>query len=317
MAIDLGDAPVGTPPTNAQKLQIRNSIGLGGSDGAANVNALLAADPAASRAAIGLGIGNGVASALALNVGTNGAVQLQGAQLNPTSIILPDVASVVPALNSIGIKNGKITVGDGATTGGIPVQARTMKGMLQFNTGSQPITGAFTRVAAIPIYPADFLTGGQSPFFKIYGEISLSNDSYSANIKDWGVGFAFNNDSLLAKSDATWIYGSLHPSPGTAKDLTWMTMKLRAKSQLYALGGNMFTVDSLLPPVYSRYGVDASLPSNVTNYPKGSMPNNSAAQRISGLTGGDLWLMVHAEKITGQPVGGTITVNYDLTFEFP
>ena len=260
-------------------------------------------------------LGGGVANALAINIGTNGAVQLQGDPLTPTSIILPDVTSVVPAANSMGLKNGRITIGNGVTTGGVPVQARTMKGMLQFNTGSRPITGAFTRIAAIPIYPADFLTGGTNPNFTIYGEITLSNDSYSANIKDWGVGFAFNDDSLLAKSDATWIYGSLHPAPGTAKDLTWMTMKLRAKSQLYALGGNMYTIDTA--PVYSRYGVDTSLPSNVTNYPKGSMPNNSASQRISSLTGGNLWLMVNAEKITGQPVGGVITVNYDLTFEFP
>ena len=261
-------------------------------------------------------LGSGVAIALALNIGTNGSVQLQGDPLTPTSIILPDVTSVVPAANSMGLKNGRITIGNGVTTGGVPVQARTMKGMLQFNTGSQPITGAFTRVAAIPIYPADFLTGGQNPLFTIYGEITLSNDSYSANIKDWGVGFAFNNDSLLAKSAATWIYGSLHPSPGTAKDLTWMTMQLKARPQFISIGGNIYTIDNSAP-IYSRYGVDASLPNNVTNYPKGSMPNNSGSQQISGLTGGNMWLMVHAEKITGQPVGGVITVNYDLTFEFP
>jgi hypothetical protein len=262
-------------------------------------------------------LGTGVRTALALPVGTNGSVQLYGEPLTPTSITLPEVASIVPALNSIGLKNGKITIGDGVTTGGIPVQARTMKGMFQFNTGSQPISGAFTRVAAIPIYPADFLTGGVNPFYKMYGEITLSNDTYSANIKDWGIGFAFNNDSLLSKSDESWIYGSLHPAPGTAKDLTWMTMKLRGKSRFYPLSNNEFTFDDQIVPVYTRYGVDASLPSNVTNYPKGSMPNNSGSQRISGLSGGNLWLMVHAEKITGQPVGGIITVNYDLTFEFP
>jgi hypothetical protein len=262
-------------------------------------------------------LGTGVRTALALPVGTNGSVQLYGEPLTPTSITLPEVASIVPALNSIGLKNGKITVGNGTTTGGIPVQARTMKGMFQFNTGSQPISGAFTRVAAIPIYPADFLTGGANPSYKMYGEITLSNDTYSANIKDWGIGFAFNNDSLLSKSNASWIYGSLHPAPGTAKDLTWMTMKLRGSHRLYALPNNEFTFDDQFVPVYTRYGVDASLPSNVTNYPKGSMPNNSGSQRISGLSGGNLWLMVHAEKITGQPVGGIITVNYDLTFEFP
>ena len=37
MPIDIGDVPVGTPPTNAQKLQIRNSIGLGGSEGAVSI----------------------------------------------------------------------------------------------------------------------------------------------------------------------------------------------------------------------------------------------------------------------------------------
>ena len=59
MPIDLGDVPVGTPPTNAQKLQIRNSIGLGGSEGASNIAAVLGipthADMTAANAALEIG----------------------------------------------------------------------------------------------------------------------------------------------------------------------------------------------------------------------------------------------------------------------
>ena len=262
-------------------------------------------------------LGGGVANALAINIGTNGAVQLQGDPLTPTSIILPDVTSVVPAANSMGLKNGRITIGNGVTTGGVPVQARTMKGMRQFNTGSQPITGAFTRVAAIRIYPADIPLSYNAPFpaYTMYGEVTLTNNGYSTSIKDWGVGFAFDDQSLLAKSAETWIYGSLHPAPGTAKNLTWMTARLRSKSSFYPTADKYTFYDPA--PIYTPYGVDASVSNNVVNYPVGSMPNGSGTQLISPATGGQLWLMVHAEKVTGQAVGGIIDVSYDLTFEFP
>jgi hypothetical protein len=151
----------------------------------------------------------------------------------------------------------------------------------------------------------------------MYGEVTLTNNNYSSSIKDWGVGFAFNDDSLAAKG-GLWIYGSLHPAPGTAKNLTWMSMRLRSKTMFLKFTEtphhNFTFYDP--NPVYTHYGVDASVSNNVVNYPVGSMPNSSGQQLISG-AGGQLWLMVHAEKMAGQPVGGIIDVSYDLTFEFP
>lgn len=264
-------------------------------------------------------LGTNVATALAIPIGTNGALQRQGDPVTPVSIILPDVTTIVPALNAIGLKNGKLSVGDGVVTGGVPARSRSVKGIFQFDTGTQPITGAFSRVVALPIYAGELpFSGGAYPKYTLFGEITLSNDSYSTAIKDWGVGFAFNNDSLVAKSPAKWIYGSLHPSAGTGTNLSWMTMRLRAKSSMYQTNGsNMFTFYTP-DPKFTVYGTTLTTGAdNVVSYATRAMPNGSGTQLVSNLTGGLLWLMVHAEKMTGQPVGGIITVAYDLTLEFP
>ena len=279
---------------------------------------IVATNVQAAIAEVEVTTGTGVAAALALPIGTTGAVQLNGDPLTPTSIILPDVTSIVPPNKGLGLKNGKLSVGDGVTTGGVPAQPRNVKGMFKFDTGTQPITGAFARVISLPIYPADltYLDGSGYPKYTMYGEITLSNDSYSSAIKDWGIGFAFNDDSLLAKSPAKWIYGSLHPAAGTSKNMPWMAAKLRSKSRLYLTSGNYTFYDP--DPAFTPYGVTYATGADaVLSYPTRTMPNQSGTQILNKVTGGLLWLMVHAEKMTGEPVGGVITVSYDLTIEFP
>lgn len=260
-----------------------------------------------------------VATALAKPIGTLGAVQLNGDTVTPAAIVLPDVTTVSPPIGSLGLRRGQLSVGNGATVGGVLATPRNVKGMFQFDTTTQPITGADARIVSLPIYPEDltYLDGSGFPKYTMYGEITLSNDSYSSNIKDWGIGFAFNDDSLLPKSNAKWIYGSLHPAAGTAKNLTWMAAKLRAKSRLYLSSGvnlTFYTPDPAFTPYGVTYGTGAD---NVISYPVRTMPNQSGTQILSKTNGGLLWLMVHAEKMTGEPVGGVITVNYDLTLEFP
>jgi hypothetical protein len=264
-------------------------------------------------------LGANVSTALGKAVGTAGSIQLNGDALNPTSIILPDVTSTSPPAGAIGLKRGQLSVGDGVTVGGVPVRSRNVKGMFQFDTAGLPITGADARIVSLPIYPEDLIYTNVSgyPKYTMYGEITLSNDSYSAAIKDWGIGFAFNDDSLLPKSPAKWIYGSLHPAAGTSKNLTWMSMKLRSKSSLYIVNSTNLTFynpDPAFTPYGVTYGTGAD---NVTSYPVRTMPNQSGTQLLSRTNGGLLWLMVHAEKMTGEPTGGVITVNYDLTLEFP
>ena len=320
MAIDLGNAPVGTPPTAGEKAQILSVIGGNLTSGpVTSLNGLSnITDASVSVAKLSGGFGTGVLSAFTKNIGSNGAVQLVGEPLTPTSIILPDMTGLTPPVGAVGLNRGVLALGDAATVGGRLVRPRNVKGMLQFDTTTQPITGAFTRVVSLPIYPEDLIytDGNGFPKYTIYGEITLSNDSYSAAIKDWGIGFAFNDDSLLAKSPAKWIYGSLHPAAGTSKNLTWMAAKLRSKSRLYLTSGNYTFYDP--NPAFTPYGVTYGTGAdNVISYPVRTMPNSSGTQILSRMTGGLLWLMVHAEKMTGEPVGGVITVNYDLTLEFP
>jgi hypothetical protein len=259
-----------------------------------------------------------VKSALAKPIGTLGAVQLVGDVLTPTAITLPDITTVSAPAGAIGLKRGRISVGDGVTVGGVPTIPRNVKGMFKFDTSTFPITGADARIVSLPIYPEDlpFINNSTYPKYTMYGEITLVNDSYSAAIKDWGIGFAFNNDSLLPKSPSKWIYGSLHPAAGTAKNLTWMTMRLRTNARMYSLGNDWTFYDP--DPAFSSYGVTYGTGAdNVVSYPVRSMPNSSGTQLLSKANGGLLWLMVHAEKMPGEPVGGIITVNYDLTLEFP
>jgi hypothetical protein len=319
MAIDLGNTPIGTPPTVSEKAQILSAIGgnltagpvtsLNGTssiiDGSINLSKLS-------------GLGTNVLSALSKPIGTLGAVQLVGDVLTPTAITLPDITTVSAPAGAIGLKRGRISVGDGVTVGGGPIAPRNVKGMFKFDTSTLPITGAYARIVSLPIYPEDlpFVNALTFPKYTMYGEITLVNDSYSAAIKDWGIGFAFNDDSLLPKSPSKWIYGSLHPAAGTGKNLTWMTMRLRSNSQMYSQGNNwtFYYPDPAYTPYGVTYGTGAD---NVISYPVRGMPNSMGTQLLSKANGGLLWLMVHAEKMPGEPVGGIITVNYDLTLEFP
>lgn len=263
-------------------------------------------------------MGSGVATALAKPIGTLGSVQLNGDTLNPTAIVLPDITSVSPPVGSLGLRRGRLSVGDGVTVGGVPSTPRNVKGMFQFDTGTQPITGAFSRVISLPIYPEDttYIDASGLAKYTIYGDINLINDSYSTAIKDWGIGFTFNDDSLLAKSTAKWIYQSMHPAAGTTKNLTWMAAKLKAKSRLYSSGTNwtFYSPDIAITPYGVTQGTGAD---NVVSYPVRTMSNVSGTQLLSKANGGLLWLMVYAEKMPGEPVGGVITVTYDLTLEFP
>ena len=95
-----------------------------------------------------------------------------------------------------------------------------------------------------------------------------------------------------------------------------MTALLRAKSRFYSTSSDwtFYDPDPAITPYGVTYGTGAD---NVISYPVRTMTNSTGTQLISNTNGGLLWLMVHAEKMTGQPVGGVITVNYDLTIEFP
>lgn len=266
-------------------------------------------------------IGTDVVTALQLPIGTNGAMQRQGDPLTPTSIIVPDVSGIIPASGSIGLKRGSLSVGDGVTTGGNEINPlRRIRGSYRFDTAGQPITGAFARIAALPIFASDSpATSATSSFpFKIFGTIRMTDvgAGYSTLTKEAGVGFCFNNDSLTAKTAGKWLYVSMHPAPGTGKNI-------------FVSEGVINWNNSFLKyPSFPSYAVGASprLYSNSSVYSTGSDPvlsnpfmasGGDGNQRITAGVENKMWLMVYAEKVTGQPTGGYFDIQYDLTLEFP
>lgn len=260
-------------------------------------------------------LGTGVSTALALPIGTNGAAQRQGDPLTPTSIIVPDMTTVVPPSGAIGLKYGQLSLGDGAKMGGNEINPlRRIRGSYRFSTGVQPITGAFTRVAALPIFPTDIPSiSNTSVPFVVYGSIRFSSPSYySQQIKDLGIGFCFNDDSLTAKSAGKWMYASAHPTPGTGTRLNFVDVSVGWFGAFSPFGFPDFAIGG--PPEVSCVGSVYSAGSDpVITYPSAV---STGFPKVTSATSAKMWLMLHGEKATGQVVGGFIDIKYDLTLDF-
>lgn len=260
-------------------------------------------------------LGTGVATALALPVGTDGAIQRQGDALTPVSIKVPDMTTVVPPSGAIGLKYGQLSLGDGAKMGGNEINPlRRIRGSYRFNTAAQPITGAFTRVAALPIFPTDIPSiPNSNVYFALYGSVRFNSPSYySQQIKDLGVGFCFNDDSLTAKSAGKWMYASAHPTPGTGAKLNFVDVSVKWFGAFSPFGFPDFAIGTY-PEVSCVGSVYSSGSDPVITYPSA---NSSGLPKVTSATSAKMWLMLHGEKVTGQTTGGNIDITYDLTLDF-
>lgn len=89
-------------------------------------------------------------------------------QLEPLEIVLPDVTELIPSVGSIGIKNGRLSLGDGLVEGGnIVADRQRIRGF--FQTTEQVDTVTNKKLGDVPITSAEAAVGKQ---LLIYGRIT-------------------------------------------------------------------------------------------------------------------------------------------------
>lgn len=170
-----------------------------------------------------ISLGAGVAEALAKSIGVNGAPQLQGDPMTPSSIIVPDMTSIVSQTGSIGLNNGKLALADGANIGGrvvAPSAPARYSATNVWTFGTQSKASAFVKLFSIPITAADFAIGKN---FTLQGRVIIGgpNDSSGiSNITNMPFGVSFLGGSTALWNGASSGQGD---SQWNAKNLTNFT----------------------------------------------------------------------------------------------
>ena len=259
--------------------------------------------------------GTGVAAALALPVGTTGAVQLNGDPLTPTSIVLPDMTGIIAPTGRIGFKNGYLATSDGVTPGGKVVAQRRYTG-IAIARGMQfmPNSAAFTRLVGIPFSAAEFVQGRE---FNLTGHLLLKSSAGFTNITNLVFGTAFDAGSLVAfnqssgYSDTSWMawnytgLTSLSPTQPIKFDL------LSSANAGFGGGGagKITMFERGFNYLRSPTGV---LPSFYDAQNDNTGPYSTATEGVAN----NLWFMLQVNSSTPGGHSGHIEAHYDLTLEF-
>jgi hypothetical protein len=275
-----------------------------------------------SGGSLGIGsLGTGVVNALAKPVGTAGSVQLYGDNLYPPAIILPDLTGLTAPLNSVGMTNGKLAVGDSLIPGGKIVSPRYF-GTRQWTFGTQAKSAAFVKLFGIPISADKFVIGKN---FTLQGKILINNVSDFggiSNITNMPFGLSF-----LSGSTAVWNGNS------SIGDNNWNARNFSAISSI--MGSNPLIIE-FLPTVnfdseigFRVNGGDSSkllmnnqIDYSVTRagfapvlYTTGSL-GFSKPTAVSGVANELCFMFQVQTSNAGNYAGEKFTVSYDILFDF-
>jgi hypothetical protein len=225
----------------------------------------------------------------------------------PTAIIIPDMAGIIAPAGSIGRRAGAMVMADGVTPGGNFVEGRTIKGFLQ-----KPDAALFNKIQKFKLFQSE--ASATSSALEMFGQVTLRPQGGSPNfplITEIGIGFAFNTNSNLSKDHASnpWFYAELHPTPGTAKNLTYVKANIECETN--------FGTDGLpethwgIPTFCKEYaewstGNDAIKTGTLSLFANPSFELTAPSNQDS-----ELWLMVYAKTQSGGPAYWSI--HYDLT----
>lgn len=156
--------------------------------------------------------GSGVTAALVKPIGTAGAVQLYGEPLNPATLTLADMTSRTPGQGEIGLKNGKLALGDSVTVGGNVVSAESINNIkktfsipasrLNCEVGTWVLTGDITQSGQLQIIWQ--VNGSNISTLNI--PVIIGETSYSYNRK---IVAALNADTAFSASYIAYNCGGI------------------------------------------------------------------------------------------------------------
>lgn len=314
MAIDLGNAPVGTPPTVGEKAQILSAIGANLTAGpVTSLNGTSSiTDGSVSVAKLSGGFGTGVLSALGKNIGTTGSVQLNGDPVNPIRINLPNVTGLIPTSGDIGLNGGKLSVGDGVTIGGVGVTQRRITGSRLMGLDSQPLSSAFVKLIGVPLTGSEIQDG---KYVAITGSVSIGVRYQGTSIT--GItGLRFGTCWLAGASTAyntlssTGWYAALDNTTTTLTNTNRIKYEIASgPKQLTSAGAGLSRM--LYGLDFTKY-VEGSTPIHITSFYGSSPPvaNSGVSNEVCFMT------QIDRSGATGNyPLTGLLDVIYDLTVE--
>jgi hypothetical protein len=254
-------------------------------------------------------LGSGVSEALQKPTGTTGSVQIYGEPMSPSALIVPDMTGITAPAGSVGRRLGGLVMADGVTVGGNFIEGRTIKGFHQ-HTGTQ----LFNKIQKFKIFDSETLE--QFSNLKLFGQVTIRPQGLNTNlpsVTEIGIGFAFNANSNLSKDHASnpWFYAELHPTPGTAKNLTYVKANIACNSA--------FGTDGLpethwgIPSFCKEYAEWATGNDAIKTGTLSLFANPSFDLSIPTNQDADLWLMVHSKNASAAVVH--YIVYYDLTLQ--
>ena len=256
--------------------------------------------------------GTGVAAALALPIGTTGAVQRNGDPLTPTSITIPDMTGIIAPTGRIGFKNGYLATSDGVTPGGKVVAQRRYTGIAAGDFSGQPRASAFTRLVGIPFSSNEFAVGRE---FNLTGHLLLKPRNFNVTgVTNLIFGTAYNSGSVVAFNQSNpatnWMAWNYSGVTSLLKDEPLKYEVLSSTRFFVSYAGGTTGLYDGFKYLRSPLGAFPSV------YDATNMELVPAATAQSG-TANTLWFMLQVNSSTPGSYGsGDVDVHYDLTLEF-